>query len=262
MSFAGLIDAVIATVNQEPILLSELETSKETYKINSEDALELLIRKKLKEQKIKALNISLSDYDVEQRMELIAAQNHISLAMLKEGLKLQNIDEDLYKNKLKEQMLDEELGKNILSLEPLSVDDDEIKTYYQNHIEEYKIPKSVKVVQYASTNSQELAFLIQSPLYNSPNISKKTQIIDTSKVQTQLSKILAKTPINSFTPITQHNNAFFTLLVQEKIGQIQNPLDLVKDDISLQLLNEKRKRTLADFFAKERSKASVKILRQ
>ncbi len=120
-SFAkDVVDKVVAIVNSEPILLSELsamparskkeggldealllDEKAEKIKSDSKAQLDYLIREKLIESEIKRLNLSLSDDRINSEMQTLAKRNQMSKAELESSIKKQGYTLPEYKNVLK-----------------------------------------------------------------------------------------------------------------------------------------------------------------
>ena len=76
---ADVINGVVAVVENEPITHYELNKMIKTRGLNPNDALETLIKNKLQVAEIKRLGIITSDYETNERIKAIAAQNKISV---------------------------------------------------------------------------------------------------------------------------------------------------------------------------------------
>lgn len=146
-----LLNAIAATANDEIITLYEVNREaqplfRESEKKGSLDdaerkrirraALDSLVEKKLVEQKIKELNITVSAEELNQAIEDVRRQNNLSQEGLVQALASQGLSYDLYKSQLKEQL--ERL--KLVSMEVRSriqVGETEVRAYYDANIEKY-----------------------------------------------------------------------------------------------------------------------------
>lgn len=139
---AQLIGGIAATVNEEPITTVELDKEvqqmrKEQDKLPASEkgalrsaALNRLVDKKLIEQKVRELDIKVSDEEVRLAIEDVKRQNNLSQEALEQALAGQGISFEQYKRQLKEQL--ERL--RLMSQEVRSkvqVGEREVREYYE-----------------------------------------------------------------------------------------------------------------------------------
>ena len=113
---AQVITGIVATVNEEPITSVELDKElqqmqKELEKLPASEkanlrstALNRLVDKKLIDQKIRELDIRVSDEEVRLAIEDVKKQNNISQEALEQALAGQGLSFEQYKKQLKEQL--------------------------------------------------------------------------------------------------------------------------------------------------------------
>lgn len=147
--YAERIASIVAVVNDEPITAYELakEQSGMEKMLNPasdnstkaqlrEAALESIINKNLIAQKVKELDIKISDEEIKQAIEDVKKQNKITQEALESALKGQGISYDQYKAQLKEQL--ERL--RLISQEvrsKIQISDKEVQEYYAAHPEKF-----------------------------------------------------------------------------------------------------------------------------
>ncbi len=114
------VDKIIAIVNSEPVLQSELsamptrskkeggldealllDEKKEALKSDSKAQLDYLIREKLVESEIKKLNLTLSDDRIDTEMQTMAKRNQMTKAQLESSIKKQGSTVSEYRTFLK-----------------------------------------------------------------------------------------------------------------------------------------------------------------
>ena len=141
---AEVIDGIAAIVNDE--LITTYDVDKETALIVKEiarkqgptvesaqlrtTALNQLIDKKLAEQKIKELDIKVSDEEVRQAIDDVKKQNNLTQEALVSALQAQGLTFDQYKAQLKEQIERLRLmGQEVRS--KIQVGEKEVREYYE-----------------------------------------------------------------------------------------------------------------------------------
>jgi len=149
-----VVDRIVAKVNDEIILLSELNEALESYagKVNNysssderrqeltfklrEDVLNQLVEKKLSEQQIKELGIRIEDGEIDNAIEKIKESNFFTDETLRKMLAEKGMTLDHYRGKIKEQILrakliDYKVKSNII------VTKEDVESYYNDHHKEY-----------------------------------------------------------------------------------------------------------------------------
>ena len=151
---ANIVDRIVATVNDEIILLYDLNQAIKPYvdrikasnypnekkremlfKIR-EKALNLLIEQKLADQEIKRYKISVSEQEIDKALEILKKKEFITDEELREELIRQGLTLKVYRKQIKEQILREKL----ISLEVQSkivITSEDIKAYYEDHQDSY-----------------------------------------------------------------------------------------------------------------------------
>ncbi|MRR55916.1 MAG: peptidylprolyl isomerase [Deltaproteobacteria bacterium] len=154
---AELVSAIAALVNDEPITTYDLAKEEEAMKSGMGDtsalttaaaraqlrqtALDALVNKKLIEQKVKELDIRVSDEEVRQAIEDVKKTNSISEENLVAALAARGITFDEYKVQLKDQL--ERL--RLISLEvrsKIQVSEKEIQDYFSAHAGNYQVDEA------------------------------------------------------------------------------------------------------------------------
>jgi peptidyl-prolyl cis-trans isomerase SurA len=154
---AEIVSSIAVLVNDEPITTYELAKEQEALKSGMADssslatttgkeqlrqaALDSLVNKKLIEQKIRELDIKVSDDEVRQAIEDVKKTNNITEENLQAALAARGISYDAYKAQLKEQL--ERL--RLISLEvrsKIQISDKEIQEYYTAHAGSFQVDEA------------------------------------------------------------------------------------------------------------------------
>ncbi|NMC73654.1 MAG: peptidylprolyl isomerase [Geobacteraceae bacterium] len=158
---AELVSSIAALVNDEPITTFDIDREKEGVEKGLDPskpldaagkeqlrqaALESLIGKKLIQQKVKELDVKVSDEEVRQAIEDVKRTNNITQERLQEALAARGISYDEYKAQIREQL--ERL--RLISLEvrsKIQISEKEARDYYAANPDAFQIDESFHVRQ-------------------------------------------------------------------------------------------------------------------
>ena len=258
---AGLVDAVSIVVNGQPITLYEIYKTQKSLGIPKTKAIELLIKKRIKEAELKRLGVTVDDYDVNMEIERIAQQNGIDSLKMRTILAKEGVDWSEYKKRVKERLLQERLYKRVLSTKIESPSDETLKEYYKLHINEFSLPEKIEVVEYSSRDKRALAAVMKNPLASIPGISQKSENIETKNLNRQLLSLLTKTPKGEFTQIIPVGGEYVTFLVRNFINRKPLPFEEVKQQVFAKWIEQKQQEAIESHFDKLRAAAKIKVVR-
>lgn len=257
---AQMINGIAAIVENEPITLYEIYSLKEQLRASEQDALNLLIRDRLEDAQIKNLNISVTPFELNDRIESIAKQNGMTNSQFRSSIQAQGMDFLEFKNNIEKKMLQEKLYKSILAEAGKNVNEQKAKMYFDANPDKFKVFSTAKVVLYRAKNPEELEAQKTSPsLLNS--VQTQELSLDYQSIDPRLAAIIAGTNNGEFTQILQGADSFDMFYVKEKIGSYTPSFADVKDNIINELYQGEQEKLMADYFDKLRAKAKIQILR-
>ncbi|BBG64843.1 hypothetical protein NNO_0141 [Hydrogenimonas sp.] len=260
-AFAGLVDAVSIVVNDQPITLYEIYKTEKSLGVPKTKAIELLIKKRIKEEELERLGISVDDYDVMNEIERIAKQNGIDTLQMRTILAKQGVRWEEYKKNIKERLLQERLYRRILSTKIQSPSEETLKEYYRLHIKEFSLPQKIEVIQYSSADRKALEAVMRNPLASLRGVVRKQEVLDTEGLNRELLYLLTRTPKGEFTQIIPVGGQFVVFLVQDFINTEPVPFEKVKEKVFAMWMEQKQQEAIESHFEKLRAAASVKVLR-
>jgi peptidyl-prolyl cis-trans isomerase SurA len=151
---AELVDRIVAVVNDDVILLSELEQAtapylerlstmgyppeKEAqmrYKVR-EDILAQLIDRQLTDQEVRRLGISVTPAEIDSAIERVKETNFLTDETLREAIAQQGYTMAQYRENVRNQILRTKLVNQEIRSRTVITDED-IKAYYESHPEEF-----------------------------------------------------------------------------------------------------------------------------
>ncbi|MBI5062842.1 MAG: peptidylprolyl isomerase [Desulfatitalea sp.] len=153
-SSAELVDRILAIVNEDIILLSDLEHAMAPLREKLKQAgyseaqqriylsdqqtpmLQKMIDDKLTEQQAKRLNLNVSEEDTDRAIERFKAINKMSDNDLERMLKLEGLTQETFRTQIKEQLVQTKIVNREVKSK-IVITTVEIKEYYDAHAQQY-----------------------------------------------------------------------------------------------------------------------------
>lgn len=258
---AGVVDGVALTVNGKVVTMYEIVKFSEQKKVSRKDAIEALIEQRLEEAELSKQNIQIDDFDVERRIEQIAASNKMTLAQFQDALSSRLISYSEYKADVKNKMARERLFQKITYQKFAPIDEKDLKLYYENNKQEFSTPSKIEAVQYSSKDKNALARLMTSPMSNEAAVAKEEISIDTKTLDPSLVYILKNTKDGSFTQILPIKDEFISFYIKDKKDFSIPDFESVRNEVNEKIAAKKEEDAIKDYFEKLKASAKVKVIR-
>ncbi|HOI83347.1 MAG TPA: SurA N-terminal domain-containing protein, partial [Campylobacterales bacterium] len=258
---AGVVDGVALTVNGKVVTMYEIVKFSEQKKVSRKDAIEALIEQRLEEAELSKQNIQIDDFDVERRIEQIAASNKMTLAQFQDALSSRLISYSEYKADVKNKMARERLFQKITYQKFAPIDEKDLKLYYENNKQEFSTPSKIEAVQYSSKDKNALARLMASPMSNESAVAKEEISIDTKTLDPSLVYILKNTKDGSFTQILPLKDEFISFYIKDKKDFSVPDFESVRNEVNEKMAAKKEEDAIKDYFEKLKASAKVKVIR-
>ncbi|MGE4399600.1 MAG: peptidyl-prolyl cis-trans isomerase [Campylobacterales bacterium] len=258
---AGVVDGVALTVNGKVVTMYEIVKFSEQKKVSRKDAIEALIEQRLEEAELSKQNIQIDDFDVERRIEQIAASNKMTLAQFQDALSSRLISYSEYKADVKNKMARERLFQKITYQKFAPIDEKDLKLYYENNKQEFSTPSKIEAVQYSSKDKNALARLMTSPMSNEAAVAKEEISIDTKTLDPSLVYILKNTKDGSFTQILPIKDEFISFYIKDKKEFSIPDFESVRNEVNEKMAAKKEEDAIKDYFEKLKASAKVKVIR-
>jgi peptidyl-prolyl cis-trans isomerase SurA len=159
-----ILNAIVASVNSEPITLRELRSrhsKKDKLSLKqagkdkeAQQILELLILEKVIEAEAAAQRITASDSEVSAYIDRIAARNNLSSSEFEAALQNENKSIDKFRSEVKTEILRSKLAGLIIK-GGVGVKDDEIERYIKDHPELLSPGSKIKLSQILIARNEE-----------------------------------------------------------------------------------------------------------
>lgn len=257
---AGLVNAIAITINETPITLYDIDQEIETKQISKEQAVSQLIDQILYEQALKSNKISVDIFDIDTYIEKLAASNKMNVLDFK-SLVRQQEDYTSFKEKIKKQLLHQKLITKIASGKLKIATEDDLKIYYENNKEQFKIAGTINVVAYVSKNKKVLNQLKKNPMLQSKDILIQNITMKQSELNPQTKYILNSTSPKQFSAIFAQNKNYNMFYVKEKKDINTLVFTDVKDRIFQVIMKKREQDYLKEYFETSKITADIKVLR-
>ncbi|RDU72327.1 peptidyl-prolyl cis-trans isomerase [Helicobacter aurati] len=259
----NIVDGIALFVNGEPITLYAISQAEKMLNTDKLRATDFLIMEELRKEEIKRLKIEVTDAQIDSQINQIAEQNNMNLnqfyaAVVKEGMSLSE-----YRAKLKEQMLMQDLMRKILFSSNIG-QEDELRKYYNEHSEEFLIPKRVQSIKFVSKDKQSLESFIRSGL-SSPlpsNIAKGEEELELESLPHQIADVFLTTSQNTFTPVLESGEgSYVAFFVKNKLDITHVDFEKAKGYIVQKLMMTNQEKILAEYFERVRTRSKIVFIR-
>jgi parvulin-like peptidyl-prolyl isomerase len=259
--YAGVVDGVALTVNGKVVTMYEIVKLSEEKKISRQDAIELLIEKRLEEAELSKQDIKIDNFEVEKRIEQIAASNGLTLSQFKDAIQKRFIDYEEYKNEVRAKMSREKLFHKITYQKFAPVDEKDMRLFFENNKKEFSTPAKIEALQYSSKDKTALEKAVLSPLSDGQGVVKEEILIDTKSLDPALVYILKNTKDGSFTPIMPVKDQFVSFYIKDKKEFGVPEFESVRNEVLEKMSAKKEEESIKDYFEKLKASAKIKVLR-
>lgn len=261
ISFAGLINGIAITVNEDPITLYDIDKTMVEKNLSKNQAVGLLVDQVLYDQLVEKHNITADIFDVNNYVEKLAAQNGMDLYTFKSIIRQKYNNYDVFEEDARQKVIRQKLLQKIVRGQLKIADEDDMKVYYENNKEKFSSADTIELVQYASANKASLVKATKSPLLVPADVQRTPLELKVKELNPQLQYLLNNTKVGKFTPIFTANRAYNALYITEKKGKSTLAFETVKTRIFNEIMSIREKKYLKDYFEKEKLTADIKIVR-
>ena len=261
IAFAGLVNGLALTVNDDPITIYDIETTMSQNNISKNEAVSLLVDKILYEQLVKENNITADIFDVNDYIEKLAATNGMDLYSFKSIIKQKYPDYSIFENEAKTVVVRQKLIQKIVKGQLAIASQEDMETYYEKNKNQFATASTYEVVRYSSKNKAALIATMKNPLVVPNDVQRESNTLETNNLNPQMQYLLNATNTNSFTPVFTADKMFNALFILKKEGETTLEFDSVKSKIFNDIMSIREKKYLKDYFEKQKLTADIKIVR-
>ena len=256
---ADVINGVVAVVENEPITHYELNKMIKTRGLNPNDALEVLIKNKLQVAEIKRLGIITSDYETNERIKAIAAQNKISVDTMQASIKKQGGTWSEFKENVRNSLQEEKLYAAIFKEVAKSVTPENVEKFYNENPSLFTTYDSVNLIRYISKNANALSAIKAGK--NADGVQKISGVLKNSQMNESLRYVVSIVGPDGFSPIIPTKLGYEMFKVNSKNGVNKISFEEAQQKAIEAYTISERKKAIENFNQKLRSNAIIKIIK-
>ncbi len=261
LGFSGIVTGVSVIINDEPITLYEVYKYSQKFKISKKESLNILVRQKLEESQIKKLGITADIFEVDKYIENLASRNGLSQYEFLNMLKEKEIKIDKYKKEIKEKIKRDKLYQSIYRDKIKGLEDSDLKKFYKNNPDEFKLANNFNVTIYKSKNGKSLEAIRNNPMLQPADVKIENKTLSANSLDEKLKGLLNNTKQGKFTQILNMQNGLTMFYIKEKKDLKQIPYKDVKNNIYRVLSKQQEDKAIKDYFEKLKSSATIKVVR-
>lgn len=260
---AEIVDGVAVVVKDSAITLYDIKNEMQNSKLDAKQASDILIRKKLEELECKERKITVTSSEVYDDIKKAASSNNLSISEFYEAIRNSNgLTSTELKEKIKQKLLSQKLYSAIAYAHMSEPSASEIKEYYELHKSSFIHPSSFTATIYMAKDRDSLQAKVDNPMFYSPQIQTKEDVLQYDRISPDLASLLEKTPLNSFSPIVANGkNGYMSFYIKSVESAKDTGAKGVENQISNMIMENKREQVLSDYFDRLRNNADIKILR-
>jgi hypothetical protein len=256
----GVVNGVALSVNEYPITLVDIDNKMEELKITKNEAITLLIDEALYLQSLDKYRISVDNFDVENYIDKLAKNNKMTTFEFKNAVKQQE-DFTAFSEKIRLQLRHQKLISAISSNKLIIANEEDLKIYYNNNQDEFKIAKKIDAIHYKSKNKALLESLKTNPMLSDPNLIVENETFMIDNVSEQMKYIISKTKEKSFSSIFSENQTYNILFISNKLDAQVIGFEDVKEIIFNTIMTNRENEYLKSYFENIKISANIKVLR-
>ncbi len=260
---AQIVDGVAAVVKDFAITLYDVKKEMQLSKLTATQALDVLIRKKLEEIECQERKITVSSSEVYDDIKKTAEANNMTVSQFYDAVRESNgLTSSQLKEKMKEKLMSQKLYGAVAYTHMSEPSASEIEEYYTLHKDAFMHPTSFNITIYIAQNEAKLQEKIDNPMFYSPEIQVKDEVLQYERISPELASLLEKTPINSFSQIVPNGkNGYMSFYIKSVKLAEEDGTKGIENKISNLIMATKREQVLGDYFERLRNTADIKTLR-
>jgi peptidyl-prolyl cis-trans isomerase SurA len=258
----NIVGGIAVLVENEPITLHEVSEAMREHSQSADEAVKLLVRKKLEEVEASERGIKVTSQEVLDDIQKMARQNNMSIMEFYEAVsQTQGMSEAALKKAIREKLTNQKLYNKIAFSQIEQPTPEEEEEFYQIHKEEFSVPQGFTVIVYKSPSKERLEQKVNNPMLYSPEIQSENMTLQAEQTDPRLVQLLMQTPLNTFTPVLPDREGFTSFYVQEKLNPQTPDLETIRPQLTQQIIAQKRQQVLNDYFSRLQMTADVRIIR-
>lgn len=259
---ARYVGGLVATVDNEPITTYELNSVMNKTKLNKDEALNLLIRDKLELAQVKKLNITVSEFEIDQKIAQLAAANNMSVNSFKSVVKSRGTSDEQLREDMQISIKKEKLYASILNAPNQNITPQNARRFYENNAGMFLRFDSISLIRYISNDNEALNLQAKDYKADIKGVKKEHLNLSSSKIAPNLVYIFNNTQNGEFTPILESPVGLERFYIISKNGSVLPPFEAVEQAVVNAMIEQEREAAMMDYFNKLKAKANIKYIQK
>lgn len=258
---AKYINGISAIIDGEIITDYDIQKLIDALKISPSQALNILIRQKLEDAQIKAMEINPSEIEINAQMSQIGARSGFKdWGEFEKALKNQGVNINDFRVQVKNNIALEKLYSNITNRPNANITQENARRFYQNNKSLFSRFINATITQYSSQNAQDLENLKAKKPNNA--LSAKAQKISATSTDARLVELVANTKIGDFTPIIPQGGFYVMFKINDKDGIYTPNFEDIEENVAQAMIAQEKEAMIEDYFNKLRVSANIQIIKR
>ncbi len=258
---AKYINGISAIIDGEIITDYDIQKLIDALKISPNQALNILIRQKLEDAQIKAMEINPSEIEINAQMSQIGAHSGFKdWSEFEKALKNQGVNINDFRAQVKNNIALEKLYSNITNRPNANITQENARRFYQNNKSLFSRFINATITQYSSQNAQDLENLKAKKPNNA--LSAKAQKISATSTDARLVELVANTKIGDFTPIIPQGGFYVMFKINDKDGIYTPNFEDIEENVAQAMIAQEKEAMIEDYFNKLRVSANIQIIKR
>lgn len=258
---AKYINGISAIIDGEIITDYDIQKLIDALKISPSQALNILIRQKLEDAQIKAMEINPSEIEINAQMSQIGARSGFKdWSEFEKALKNQGVNINDFRAQVKNNIALEKLYSNITNRPNANITQENARRFYQNNKSLFSRFINATITQYSSQNAQDLENLKAKKPNNA--LSAKAQKISATSTDARLVELVANTKIGDFTSIIPQGGFYVMFKINDKDGIYTPNFEDIEENVAQAMIAQEKEAMIEDYFNKLRVSANIQIIKR
>lgn len=258
---AKYINGISAIIDGEIITDYDIQKLIDALKISPSQALNILIRQKLEDAQIKAMEINPSEIEINAQMSQIGAHSGFKdWSEFEKALKNQGVNINDFRAQVKNNIALEKLYSNITNRPNANITQENARRFYQNNKSLFSRFINATITQYSSQDAQDLENLKAKKPNNA--LSAKAQKISATSTDARLVELVANTKIGDFTPIIPQGGFYVMFKINDKDGIYTPNFEDIEENVAQAMIAQEKEAMIEDYFNKLRVSANIQIIKR
>lgn len=259
---ARYVVGLVAIVDNEPITTYELNSVMAKTNLDKNEALNLLIRDKIELAQIKRLNISVSEFEIEQKIAQLAAANNMSVARFKSMVKSRGTSDEQLREDMAISIKKERLYAGILNTPTQNITPQNARRFYENNAGAFLQFGSISLIRYISNDANALNRQAKNYKADIKGVEKEYLTLKSANIAPRLAYTLNTTKNGEFTPILESPLGLERFYIVSKSGSVLPPFEAVEEAVIDKMIEQEREIAMMDYFNKLKAKANIKYIQK